>query len=43
MESRLSFINHTFHINKIKPYIEKDSINFLSPQEEQLGEVTEGR
>jgi len=42
-DSRLSLIHNTFHICKIKPYIENDSTNFSSRHEEQPGEVTEGR
>jgi len=43
IESRLSLIHNTFHISKIKPYVENDSTNFPGHHEEQLGEVTEGR
>jgi len=42
-DSRLSLIHNTFHISKIKPYIENDSTNFPGRHEEQPGEVTEGR
>jgi len=43
MDSRLSVIHNTFHISKIKPYVENDSTNFPGRHEEQPGEVTEGR
>jgi len=43
MKIRLCLLQNTFHFHKIKPYVEKDSINFLSHYEEQLGEVAEGR
>jgi len=43
MDSRLSLIYNTFHIRKIKPYVENDSTNFSGHHEEQPGEVTEGR
>jgi len=43
MHSRLSLIHNTFHISKIKPYVENDSTNFPGLHEEQPGEVTEGR
>jgi len=39
----LSLIHNTFHISKIKPYIENDSTNFPGRHEEQPAEVTEGR
>jgi len=42
-DSRLSPIDNTFHISKIKPYVEHDSINFPGHHEEQPGEVTKGR
>jgi len=42
-DSRLSFIHNTFHISKIKPYVENDSTNFPGHHEEQPGEVSEGR
>jgi len=42
-DSRLSLIHNTFHISKIKPYVENDSTNFPGHHEEQPGEVTEGR
>jgi len=42
-DSRLSLIHNTFHISKIKPYVENDSTNFPSRHGEQPGEVTEGR
>jgi len=42
-DSRLSLIHHTFHISKIKPYVENDSTNFPGCHDEQPGEVTEGR
>jgi len=42
-DSRLSLIHNTFHISKIKPYVENDSTNFPGRHEEQPGEVTEGR
>jgi len=42
-DSRLSFIHNTFHISKIKPYVENDSTNFPGRHGEQPGEVTEGR
>jgi len=41
--SRLSLIHNTFHINKIKPYVENDSTNLPGRHEEPSGEVTEGR
>jgi len=37
MDSRLSHIHNTFHISKIKPYVENYSINFPGRQEEQAG------
>jgi len=43
MDSRLSLIHNTFHISKIKPYIENNSTNFPGRHEEQPGEVREGR
>jgi len=43
MDSRLSLIHNTFHISKIKPYVENDSTNFPGHHDEQPGEVTEGR
>jgi len=43
MDSRLFLIHNTFHISKIKPYVENDSSNFPDRHEEQPGEVTEGR
>ena len=42
-DRRLSRIHNTFHISKIKPYVEKDSTNFLGRHDEQPGEITEGR
>jgi len=42
-ESRLTLIDNTFHISKIKGYIENDSTNFPGRHEEQPSEVTEGR
>jgi len=42
-DSRLSLIHNTFHISKIKPYVENDSTNFPGHHDEQPGEVTEGR
>jgi len=42
-DSRLSLIHNTFHISKIKPYIENDSTNFPGRHDEQPDEVTEGR
>jgi len=42
-DSRLSLIHNTFHISKIKPYVENDSTNFPGRHEEQPGEVMEGR
>jgi len=42
-DSRLSLIHNTFHISKIKPYVENDSTNFPGRHDEQPGEVTEGR
>jgi len=42
-DSRLSLIHNTFHVSKIKPYVENDSTNFPGRHEEQPGEVTEGR
>jgi len=38
-----SLIHNTFHISKIKPYVENDSANFPGHQEEQPSEVTDGR
>jgi len=43
MDSRLSLIHNTFHITKIKPYVENDSTNFPGRHKEQPGEVTECR
>jgi len=43
MDSRLSRIHNTFHISKIKPYVENDSTNFPGRHGEQPGEVTNGR
>jgi len=43
IDSRLSLIHNTFHISKIKPYVENDSTTFLGRHEEQPGKVTEGR
>jgi len=43
MDRRLSLIHNTFHISKIKPYVENDSTNFPCRHQEQPGEVTEGR
>jgi len=42
-DSRLSLSHNTFHISKIKPYVENDSTNFPGHHEEQPDEVTEGR
>jgi len=42
-DSRLSLIHTTFHISKIKPYVENYSTNFPGHHEELPGEVTEGR
>jgi len=42
-DSRLSLIHNTFHISKIKPYVENDSTNFPGRHEEQPGEIMEGR
>jgi len=42
-DSRLSLIHNTFHISKIKPYVENNSTNFPGHHEEQPGEVTKGR
>jgi len=42
-DSQLSLIHNTFHISKIKPYVENDSTNFPGRHEEQPGKVTEGR
>jgi len=39
----LSLIHNTFHVSKIKPYIENDSTNFPGRHEEQPGNLTEGR
>jgi len=43
MDSQISLIHNTFHISKIKPYIENDTTKFPGHHEEQPGEVTEGR
>jgi len=43
MDSRLSLIHNTFHINKIKLYAENNLTNFPYHHEEQPDEVTEGR
>jgi len=42
-DSWLSLIHNTFHISKIKPYIENDLTNFPGRHGEQPGEVTKGR
>jgi len=42
-DNRLSLIHNTFHICKIKPYVENDSTNFPGRHEKQPDEVTEGR
>jgi len=42
-DTQLSLIHNTFHISKIKRYVENDSTNFPGRHEEQAGEVTEGR
>jgi len=42
-DSRYSLIDNTFHISKIKAYVENDSTNFPGRNEEQPGEVREGR
>jgi len=42
-DSRLSLIHNTFHISKIKLYIENDSTYFLGRHEKQPGNVIEGR
>jgi len=42
-DSRLSLIHNTFHISKIKLYVENDSTNYPGCHQEQPGEVTEGR
>jgi len=41
-DNRLSLIHNTFHISKIKPYVENNSINFPGRHEEQPDEETEG-
>jgi len=43
MDSRLSLIHNTFHISKIKPYVENDSTNFPGRHKKQPGEVMEDR
>ena len=39
-DSQLSLIHNTFHISKIKPYVENDSTNFTGHYGEQPGQVT---
>jgi len=43
MDRQLSLMHNTFHISKIKPYVENNATNFLGDYEEQPGEVMEGR
>jgi len=43
IDIQLSRITNTFHINKIKPYIENDSTNIPGCYEEQPDKVIEGR
>jgi len=42
-DNRHSLIYNTFHISKIKPYIENDSTNFPGRHEEQAVKVKDGR
>ena len=42
-DNRLFLIHNTFHISKIKPFVENDSTNCPGHHEEQPDEVTEGR
>jgi len=42
IDSELSLINNTFHISKIKPYVENDSTNFSGNYGKQPYKVLEG-